>query len=52
MTTKLPGKSKRSRTRHIDDVADYCLAHRRLKRGGKRVPLESLDRDLKKRIRR
>ena len=35
--------------RHIEDIEDYYLARRRLGRGGPRVTLESLERDLKKR---
>jgi RHH-type rel operon transcriptional repressor/antitoxin RelB len=38
--------------RQIEDIEDYYLAQRRLKRGGTRVPLESLERDLKKRSKR
>ena len=34
--------------RHIEDIEDYYLARRRLGRGGPRVTLESLERDLKK----
>jgi len=35
--------------RQIEDIEDYYLARRRLARGGSRVTLESLERDLKKR---
>jgi RHH-type rel operon transcriptional repressor/antitoxin RelB len=35
--------------RQIEDIEDYYLARRRLKRGGSRVPLETLERDMKKR---
>jgi RHH-type transcriptional regulator, rel operon repressor / antitoxin RelB len=35
--------------RQIEDIEDYYLARRRLGRGGSRVTLESLERDLKKR---
>jgi RHH-type rel operon transcriptional repressor/antitoxin RelB len=35
--------------RQIEDIEDYYLAQRRLSRGGSRVTLESLERDLKKR---
>ena len=35
--------------RQIEDIEDYYLARRRLGRGGARVTLESLERDLKKR---
>ena len=38
--------------RQIEDIEDYYLAQRRLSRGGSRVPLESLERDLKKRSKR
>ena len=43
--------------RHIEDIEDYYLARRRLSRGslgrgGPRVTLESLERDLKKRTKR
>jgi len=37
---------------HIEDIEDYYLARRRLRRGGPRVTLESLERDLKRRTRR
>jgi RHH-type rel operon transcriptional repressor/antitoxin RelB len=32
--------------RQIEDIEDYYLAQRRLKRGGGRVPLEKLEREL------
>jgi RHH-type rel operon transcriptional repressor/antitoxin RelB len=32
--------------RHIEDIEDFHLATRRMKRGGKRVTLEQLERDL------
>lgn len=32
--------------RHIEDLEDYHIAQRRLRRGGKRVPLEELEKDL------
>jgi RHH-type rel operon transcriptional repressor/antitoxin RelB len=35
--------------RQIKDIEDYYLARRRLGRGGPRLTLESLERDLKKR---
>jgi RHH-type rel operon transcriptional repressor/antitoxin RelB len=35
--------------RQIEDIEDTYLARRRLKRGGPRVTLESLERDLAKR---
>lgn len=35
--------------RHIEDIEDYYLARRRLARGGPRVTLESLERQLKRR---
>jgi RHH-type rel operon transcriptional repressor/antitoxin RelB len=35
--------------RQIEDIEDTYLARRRLKRGGSRVTLESLERDLAKR---
>jgi RHH-type rel operon transcriptional repressor/antitoxin RelB len=38
--------------RQIEDIEDYYLARRRLSRGGPRLPLESLERDLKKRTKR
>ena len=38
--------------RQIEDIEDDYLARRRLGRGGPRVPLESLELDLKKRIKR
>ena len=38
--------------RHIEDIEDYYLACRRLSRGGPRVTLESIERDLNKRTRR
>jgi predicted DNA-binding protein len=38
--------------RHIEDIENYYLARRRLGRGGARVTLESLERDLKKRAKR
>jgi RHH-type transcriptional regulator, rel operon repressor / antitoxin RelB len=34
--------------RHIEDIEDYYLARRRLARGGPRVMLESLERQLKR----
>jgi RHH-type rel operon transcriptional repressor/antitoxin RelB len=34
--------------RQIEDIEDYYLAQRRLKRGGSRVTLEAMERDLKK----
>jgi len=37
---------------HIEDIEDYYLARKRLRRGGPRVTLESLERDLKRRTRR
>ena len=38
-------------TRHLEDLEDYHLASRRLRRGGKRVTLEELEaeRDAEKR---
>jgi predicted DNA-binding protein len=38
--------------RHIEDIEDDHLARRRLQRGGERVTLESLERDLKRRTKR
>jgi RHH-type rel operon transcriptional repressor/antitoxin RelB len=38
--------------RQIEDIEDYFLARRRLVRGGLRVTLESLERQLKKRAAR
>jgi RHH-type transcriptional regulator, rel operon repressor / antitoxin RelB len=38
--------------RHIEDIEDDDLARRRLRRGGPRVTLESLERDLKRRNKR
>ena len=38
--------------RHIEDIEDNDLARRRLSRRGPRVPLESLERDLKRRAKR
>jgi RHH-type rel operon transcriptional repressor/antitoxin RelB len=38
--------------RQIEDIEDHYLARRRLARGGSRVTLESLERDLKKRTKR
>ena len=38
--------------RHIEDIEDYYLARRRLARGGSRIALESLERQLKKRTAR
>jgi RHH-type rel operon transcriptional repressor/antitoxin RelB len=35
--------------RHIEDIEDEYLARRRLARGGPRVTLESLERDLEER---
>jgi RHH-type rel operon transcriptional repressor/antitoxin RelB len=35
--------------RQIEDIEDYYLARRRTQRGGPRVRLESLERDLAKR---
>ncbi len=35
--------------RQIEDIEDYYLARRRLARGGPRVTLERLERDLRKR---
>jgi RHH-type rel operon transcriptional repressor/antitoxin RelB len=32
--------------RHIEDIEDYHLATKRLKRGGKRVSLEALEKEL------
>jgi RHH-type rel operon transcriptional repressor/antitoxin RelB len=34
--------------RHIEDLEDYHLARRRLARGGRRVPLETLEQELAK----
>lgn len=33
--------------RHIEDIEDLYLARRRLKRGGKRVALETLEKQLR-----
>jgi RHH-type rel operon transcriptional repressor/antitoxin RelB len=38
--------------RQIEDIEDYYLARRRVSRGGPRVPLASLERDLKRRAKR
>jgi RHH-type transcriptional regulator, rel operon repressor / antitoxin RelB len=38
--------------RHIEDVEDDYLARRRLARGGPRVTLERLERELKRRTKR
>ena len=38
--------------RHIEDIEDYYLARRRAQRGGPRVTLDSLERDLKRRTKR
>jgi RHH-type transcriptional regulator, rel operon repressor / antitoxin RelB len=38
--------------RQIEDIEDYYLARRRLARGGSRITLESLERQLKKRAAR
>jgi RHH-type rel operon transcriptional repressor/antitoxin RelB len=38
--------------RQIEDIEDYYLARRRLARGGERVALEILERQLKKRAKR
>jgi RHH-type rel operon transcriptional repressor/antitoxin RelB len=38
--------------RHIEDIEDYYLARRRLGRGGPRVTLERLERDLERLTRR
>jgi RHH-type transcriptional regulator, rel operon repressor / antitoxin RelB len=38
--------------RQIEDIEDYYLARRRLARGGARVTLESLERQLKQRTKR
>lgn len=32
--------------RHLEDIEDFHLATRRMKRGGKRVTLDELERDL------
>ena len=32
--------------RHIEDLEDYHIAQRRLRRGGKRVTLEELEKEL------
>lgn len=32
--------------RHVEDLEDFHLAQRRLRRGGKRVTLEQLEREL------
>jgi RHH-type rel operon transcriptional repressor/antitoxin RelB len=38
--------------RQIEDIEDYYLARRRLARGGPRVTLESLERQVKRRAKR
>jgi RHH-type rel operon transcriptional repressor/antitoxin RelB len=38
--------------RQLEDIEDYYLARRRLGRGGRRVTLESLEHDLKRRSKR
>ncbi|HKF99088.1 MAG TPA: TraY domain-containing protein [Xanthobacteraceae bacterium] len=38
--------------RHLEDLEDYHLAQRRLARGGERVTLEELERELRARPRR
>src|SRR6516162_6613289 len=38
--------------RQLEDIEDYYLARRRLARGGSRVTLESLERQLKRRTKR
>jgi RHH-type rel operon transcriptional repressor/antitoxin RelB len=38
--------------RQLEDIEDYYLARRRLARGGRRVSLESLERQLKRRTKR
>jgi RHH-type rel operon transcriptional repressor/antitoxin RelB len=38
--------------RHIEDIEDDYLARRRLARGGPRVTLESLERELRRRTKR
>ena len=38
--------------RQIEDIEDYYLARRRLTRGGQRITLESLERQLKTRTKR
>ena len=38
--------------RQIEDIEDYYLARRRLARGGSRVPLEALERQLDRRKKR
>ena len=38
--------------RQLEDIEDYFLAQRRLKRRGPRVPLESLEQDFNKRAKR
>jgi len=38
--------------RQIEDIEDYYLAQRRLSRGGPRVTLENLERNLKSRKKR
>ena len=58
--TRLPKKTGRTKSfyareailRQIEDIEDYYLARRRLARGGSRVTLESLERQLKKRAAR
>jgi RHH-type rel operon transcriptional repressor/antitoxin RelB len=37
--------------RQLEDMEDYYLARRRMRRGGPRVTLDSLERDLAKRSR-
>jgi RHH-type rel operon transcriptional repressor/antitoxin RelB len=37
--------------RHLEDLEDFYLAQRRLKRRGRRVSLEALERDLERRTR-
>ena len=34
--------------RHLEDLEDYHLARRRLRRGGRRVPLEKFEREVAK----
>jgi RHH-type rel operon transcriptional repressor/antitoxin RelB len=38
--------------RQIEDIEDYYLARRRLARGGARLTLDSLERDLRRRTKR
>jgi RHH-type transcriptional regulator, rel operon repressor / antitoxin RelB len=38
--------------RQIEDIEDFYLAQRRLKRGGSRLSLDSLERDIAKRAKR